>query len=38
MKKKWTLNIKRMLVSKLDIDQNNSLYYEYVESEKNTYT
>ena len=27
-----------MLVSKLDIDQNNSLYYEYVESEKNTFT
>ena len=38
MKKKWTLKIKGMLVSKLDIDQNNSLYYEYVDSEKNTYT
>ena len=27
-----------MLVSKLDIDQNNSLYYEYVESKKNAFT
>ena len=27
-----------MLVSKLDIDQKNSLYYEYVESEKNNFT
>ena len=25
-------------MSKLDIDQNNSIYYEYVESEKNTFT
>ena len=25
-------------MSKLDIDQNNSLYYQYVESEKNTFT
>ena len=25
-------------MSKLDIDQNNSLYYEYVESVKNTFT
>ena len=32
------LKIKGILVSKLDIDQNNSLYYEYVESEKNTFT
>ena len=27
-----------MLVSKLDIDQKNSLYYEYEEGKQNTYT
>ena len=27
-----------MLVSKLDIDQKNSLYYEYEESKHNGYT
>ena len=37
MKKKLIL-IKGMLVSKLDIDQKNSLYYEYEESKQNNYT
>ena len=32
------LKIKGMLVSKLDIDQKNSLYYEIEEGKKNTYT
>ena len=32
------LQIKGMLVSKLDIDQKNSLYYEYEEGKQNTYT
>ena len=32
------LKIKGMLVSKLDIDQKNSLYYEFEEGKKNTYT
>ena len=37
MKKKLIL-IKGMLVSKLDIDQKNSLYYEYEVGKQNTYT
>ena len=32
------LKIKGILVSKLDIDQKNSLYYEFEEGKKNTYT
>ena len=32
------LQIKGMLVSKLDIDQKNSLYYEYEKGKQNTYT
>ena len=32
------LKIKGMLVSKLDIDQKNSLYYEFEEGKQNTYT
>ena len=38
MREKLLFQKKGMLVSKLDIDQNNSLYYEYVESVKNTFT
>jgi 3-oxoadipate enol-lactonase len=38
VKKKWMIKIKGMLVSKLDIDQKNSLYYEFEESKKNSYT
>ncbi len=32
------LKIKGMLVSKLDIDQKNSLYYEFEKGKKNNYT
>ena len=32
------LKIKGILVSKLDIDQKNSLYYEFEEGKKNNYT
>ena len=32
------LQIEGMLVSNLDINQKNSLYYEYEESKRNTYT
>lgn len=32
------LKIKGMIVSKLNIDQKNSLYYEFEEGKKNTYT
>ena len=32
------LQIKGMLVSNLNIDQKNSLYFEYVEGKQNTYT
>ena len=35
-KKKWILKIKGMLVSKLDIDQKNSLYYEFEEGKQDT--
>ena len=38
MKKKWIPQIKEMLVSKLDIDEKNSLYYEYEEGKHNSYT
>ena len=38
VKKKWMLKIKGMQVSKLDIDQKNSLYYEFEEGKQNTYT
>ena len=32
------LKIKGMVVSKLNIDQKNSLYYEFEEGKQNTYT
>ena len=32
------LQIKGMLVSNLDIDKKNSLYFEYEEGKQNTYT
>ena len=38
MKKKQILQIEGMLVSKLDLDQKNSIYYEYEESKQNSYT
>ena len=37
-KKKCLLQKKETLMSKLTIDQNNSLYYEYEEGKFNTYT
>ena len=37
-RKIYLLQKKGILVSKLAIDQNNSLYYEYVEGKLNTYT
>ena len=37
-KRKCLLQKKGTLVSKLTIDQNNSLYYEYEEGKLNTYT
>ena len=37
-KKTFLLQKKGTLVSKLTIDQNNSLYYEHVEGKLNTYT
>ena len=36
-KKKLLHQIKGILMSKLDLDQNNSLYYEYVENKQNSF-
>ena len=36
-KKKLLHQIKGILMSKLEIDQNKSIYYEFLENKQNTY-